>query len=1120
MSLAKIQRALAETQQRHKHSIKENSKRDGGLVSQDIPQISLSWQRQTSSLSFPFPDPLPLANLGSLLFSLSGFPISKSAETFNVTNLEKTSQVLVVVVENISMTDLSQKPNMLSSFRRIVAENGFSVVLQPSLALAHTTGSDLSQVELSFSKDATIIKTLVSEISGTRKLKPATERNPSFLNTKDVAVDNNVEEHSASDDASNDDVAQDEETNIKRHIKEFALRFSQRHNYNVELQGGQIGRTLLHPKKRHALPYAESKHTNRTNGEVRQNEDLTGDKSLTEEGFPLSKISRPDLKVLLEKLERLNQEHVSLEYKLRKLQSGDSKGGNAKSAAQLQRTREQLDQKQMEFKKAKEEWEQFKQDSGQLTTAENQEKYKGRNDLLQYLNRIIRAPKPKEVNGLIPVGTVLNPGNLDRSKPEMFDRRYLMLSLTDMKLNGFNLEFSSLRKQYAPVTRQSRMFGVDCEMCLTMNMISELTRLTVVDEDGIVLLDELVKPRGRIINYLTQFSGITPEMMQGVTMTREDVVKKLAELLPPDAILVGHSLDSDLKALCITHPYCIDTSICYSVKGGHQKSKLKVLMKTFFGEDIQSAGAAGHSSAEDSFAALRLIILKLQHDISFGDIDMNPSFEWNGINYKEALNEAMNIVSNERRTQTFKNTCLRNPARRPKAFKRDVDPMALIGMTPEENNAYLEKKEELRWLVKERKRQEMAVREIQRAMRSQDDVGYKVFREHQRRLKALKKMKNYSEKARVAVIQKFDKLERQKKDILDQHGDNSERKQSTSAVVLLAKERFITAKINEIENHIKIILPNQKSKLKQLHNKKHRLRDELQQVQKAIIAQEKAQKTSEELQNDSFLFKTENPNKNAIGTENASDIDSNDEIEAMAIDYEISKDAELNLNEADILRMVEEGDRALQIIRKQEEEFRKELERNEATARKAVMEMRIEKKHQDDETLARRLVKGNVNIDEVFIDEAALHRFIKYQLFVQRKNEEFVRKRGYGFGTVALEKLYLNIFSAWKMAEKKSVVVAEEAVANVHYDDVNIIPPKDSSISSTIRTTRRCLSTHDLVVSHLLYDDVHENEDDIDSGLCQVWESVKRGGVVVVILEGSYHFKQIGLGLGMIAIRR
>lgn len=47
------------------------------------------------------------------------------------------------------------------SFRRIVAENGFSVVIRPSLAEAHTTGSDLSQVELSFAKDATILKLLV-----------------------------------------------------------------------------------------------------------------------------------------------------------------------------------------------------------------------------------------------------------------------------------------------------------------------------------------------------------------------------------------------------------------------------------------------------------------------------------------------------------------------------------------------------------------------------------------------------------------------------------------------------------------------------------------------------------------------------------------------------------------------------------------------------------------------------------------------------------------------------------------------------------------------------------------------------------------------------------------------
>lgn len=56
-------------------------------------------------------------------------------------------------------------------------------------------------------------------------------------------------------------------------------------------------------------------------------------------------------------------------------------------------------------------------------------------------------------------------------------------------------------------------------------------------------------------------------MLEGVTTRREEIVRKLEMILPPDAILVGHSLDSDLKALGIIHPYCIDTSVCYSVKG-------------------------------------------------------------------------------------------------------------------------------------------------------------------------------------------------------------------------------------------------------------------------------------------------------------------------------------------------------------------------------------------------------------------------------------------------------------------------------------------------------------------------------------------------------------------------
>lgn len=52
-----------------------------------------------------------------------------------------------------------------------------------------------------------------------------------------------------------------------------------------------------------------------------------------------------------------------------------------------------------------------------------------------------------------------------------------------------------------------------------------------------------------IADYLTRYSGITEELIRDVEKRPFDVQQDLRNLLPPDAILVGQSLQSDLKAM-------------------------------------------------------------------------------------------------------------------------------------------------------------------------------------------------------------------------------------------------------------------------------------------------------------------------------------------------------------------------------------------------------------------------------------------------------------------------------------------------------------------------------------------------------------------------------------------
>lgn len=235
-----------------------------------------------------------------------------------------------------------------------------------------------------------------------------------------------------------------------------------------------------------------------------------------------------------------------------------------------------------------------------------------------------------------------------------------------------SLARDSTGEEAQPTSQKRKIFALDCEMVKTPAG-PELARVSVImftgsnsengnndttkaeeEEKSVVVLDELVKPRRKVLDYLTgngllsfyhdvltdetaaidtsdthiiyiflfplcfvEYSGITPKMLQDVETRIEHIQVRLLSIIDENDILIGHSLENDLRALRLVHTKVIDTSVVFRGSNG-RKLGLRHLANVLLQKKIQQGcGSSGHCSTEDASAALILALRRARRGDSF-----------------------------------------------------------------------------------------------------------------------------------------------------------------------------------------------------------------------------------------------------------------------------------------------------------------------------------------------------------------------------------------------------------------------------------------------------------------------------------------------------------------------
>ncbi|KAI1407950.1 ribonuclease H-like protein [Hypoxylon sp. FL1857] len=194
---------------------------------------------------------------------------------------------------------------------------------------------------------------------------------------------------------------------------------------------------------------------------------------------------------------------------------------------------------------------------------------------------------------------------------------------TGNRSHQMNLKYSIKGFVSTPVKASGvrrKAITLDCEMVGVAGGRDDLAQLCAVDLfTGEVLINTLVYPPEVVKDWRTKYSGVSPAKMaiaraSGQALNGWPAARaKLFEFADADTVLVGHSLNNDLKVLHIAHKRIVDSAILVAEavfgqgKRMLRKWGLKPLSRDLLGITIQSS-RAGHDCLEDTLATRELVL--------------------------------------------------------------------------------------------------------------------------------------------------------------------------------------------------------------------------------------------------------------------------------------------------------------------------------------------------------------------------------------------------------------------------------------------------------------------------------------------------------------------------------